>query len=517
MSLTAYNFQFYTYNMPTHRSICDDNGMDVDDIDMSIPPPKPPRASALFNNSGHSWMTSTPKSILNETLTTPTATTAAINYLTVPNETPKSIYSSGMLKSAAAVATTDIQTAKIPFEELQLRPKLHATQKRWSSELREKALEMSKRSSAAYDEDSTHNIPSAANDEQQILQLTPQNHAGRKSWSCEIREKALEMSKRNSGSFDTSPVQQPSASVLKHFGFNSTPTTTKNPQNSLNFQTPQNVMKQKPLINAGAYEKMNNTATETTNNSANSLTSSSSPLNSTFGAYFKSPKAKALNTVQGESQDPSQSVKDRICFFNKLTLPHSNSFIDLLKQSKPTTIATIQHSASAQNTPLPTPLKPQRWSAHLELNLQTNSNSNLNFTQPITNNKASNNNIMPTTFFQPSTQTPKSSTTSLFSTASSSPSSLASTPSKPILYTSTSSSSSSSSSSTSCTSTTQRKSTLRRRSSVDKTRRPIVRQNSNASSNGTKPQMHTVMEDLSLVMPVKLRVAEYERRIMMEG
>ncbi|XP_037805618.1 protein bottleneck [Lucilia sericata] len=469
MSLTAYNFQFYSYNMATHRCEGNDSGMDVDDIDMSIPPPKPPRAFAVQNSTTStpqfSWMTSTPKSAVNENqiMATPTA----VNYLAVPNETPKSIYPGGLLKGA--------QQADAKSAELQLRPKLHATQKRWSHELREKALEMSKRSSASSDEENpqtANHLPMDDVDNKKALQLKPQHHAGRKSWSSEIREKALQMSKRNSGSLETSPEPAAAEKAMQYFGFN-TPASKVNQQNSFICQTPSNVQMQKPLINAAAYEKINMTASVTSN-----------PANSTFDAYFKNPQE--MNTTfdadsMCEQEDPNRSVKDRICFFNKLTSPRSNSFIDLLKNTKPINVATIQHSSSAQNTPLPTPLKPKRWSAQLEMNLQHED-------------------------YTPSIQFSQAAPAIIYTTTSSN-SSLAS--------------SSSSSSSTSSTvqyssNTTQRKSTLRRRTSVDKTRRPTLRQNSNAGSNGTKPQMHTVMEDLSLVMPVKLRVAEYERRIKME-
>ncbi|KAI8130303.1 Protein bottleneck [Lucilia cuprina] len=365
MSLTAYNFQFYSYNMATHRCEGNDSGMDVDDIDMSIPPPKPPRAFAVHNSTNStpqfSWMTSTPKSAVNQNqiMATPTA----VNYLAVPNETPKSIYPGGLLKGA--------QQAEVKSAELQLRPKLHATQKRWSHELREKALEMSKRSSASSDEENpqtANHLPMDDVDDKKALQLKPQHHAGRKSWSSEIREKALQMSKRNSGSLETSP--EPSAAVaeeaMQYFGFN-TRASKVNQQNSFICQTPSNVQMQRPLINAAAYEKINMTASVNNN-----------PTNNTFDAYFKD--SQQMNTTfdansTTELEDPNQSVKDRICFFNKLTSPRSNSFIDLLKNTKTTNVATIQHSSSAQNTPLPTPLKPKRWSAQLEMNLQHENNT----------------------------------------------------------------------------------------------------------------------------------------------
>ncbi|XP_017140437.1 protein bottleneck [Drosophila miranda] len=60
----------------------------------------------------------------------------------------------------------------------------------------------------------------------------------------------------------------------------------------------------------------------------------------------------------------------------------------------------------------------------------------------------------------------------------------------------------------------QRKSSLRRKPSMDKSRATISRQNSSAS---VRPQHHAIMEDLSLVVPVRLRIAEYEQRISMSA
>ncbi|XP_023168586.2 protein bottleneck [Drosophila hydei] len=60
----------------------------------------------------------------------------------------------------------------------------------------------------------------------------------------------------------------------------------------------------------------------------------------------------------------------------------------------------------------------------------------------------------------------------------------------------------------------QRKSSLRRKPSVEKSRATIARQNSNAT---LRPQRHAMMEDLSLVVPVRLRIAEYEQRISMSA
>uniref|UniRef100_A0A6P4EKN3 Protein bottleneck n=1 Tax=Drosophila rhopaloa TaxID=1041015 RepID=A0A6P4EKN3_DRORH len=60
----------------------------------------------------------------------------------------------------------------------------------------------------------------------------------------------------------------------------------------------------------------------------------------------------------------------------------------------------------------------------------------------------------------------------------------------------------------------QRKCSLRRKPSMDKSRATISRQNSSAS---VRTQNHAIMEDLSLVVPVRLRIAEYEQRISMSA
>ncbi|XP_016951199.1 protein bottleneck [Drosophila biarmipes] len=60
----------------------------------------------------------------------------------------------------------------------------------------------------------------------------------------------------------------------------------------------------------------------------------------------------------------------------------------------------------------------------------------------------------------------------------------------------------------------QRKSSLRRKPSMDKSRATILRQNINVA---VRPQNHAIMEDLSLVVPVRLRIAEYEQRISMSA
>lgn len=62
--------------------------------------------------------------------------------------------------------------------------------------------------------------------------------------------------------------------------------------------------------------------------------------------------------------------------------------------------------------------------------------------------------------------------------------------------------------------TIQRKCSLRRKPSMEKSRATIARQNSNAT---LRPQRHAIMEDLSLVVPVRLRIAEYEQRISMSA
>ncbi|XP_017065659.1 protein bottleneck [Drosophila eugracilis] len=58
----------------------------------------------------------------------------------------------------------------------------------------------------------------------------------------------------------------------------------------------------------------------------------------------------------------------------------------------------------------------------------------------------------------------------------------------------------------------QRKCSLRRKPSMDKSRATILRQ-----STSVRAQNHAIMEDLSLVVPVRLRIAEYEQRISMSA
>jgi len=59
-----------------------------------------------------------------------------------------------------------------------------------------------------------------------------------------------------------------------------------------------------------------------------------------------------------------------------------------------------------------------------------------------------------------------------------------------------------------------RKRSLRRNPSMDKSRATILRQNTNVT---VRTQNHAIMEDLSLVVPVRLRIAEYEQRISMSA
>lgn len=540
--------------MPTHRpgaNISHCESMDVDDIDMSIPPPKPPRASALLssmgaNETGNSsstpniafnhhqqfhqfyqlqqhqqmpWTSSTPKTMEpeNKQLTAlPTST--GVNYFTDGNETPKSIYSSGLRgKSQNSVPVT---------AEAQLRPKLHVAQKSWSCELREKALEMSKRGSGCMVENAIQHKEDAVISP---IQLKPQTNVVDNSWSCKIKEKALEMSRRNqANAFEEDvQVQQPTKKALV-------------------FKTPeQQPNEKKVLINAVAYERIQqksmncNQSQEELPKQKNSVTLFSTPiarntkgslhvgentsgLNSTF--TFASPSDASHDSENND--DSSQSVKDRICYFNTLTTNSSKVFINLLKNSKTQNKATVQNSVSATNSPFATPLKPKRWATHLDLHLEDSTElSTVNLSQSHGNVTA------PPLATTPSASATSPTSLSLSFSSSATPAApavtgypqksgtahVAATPSYFTLG-----------SSSSLSSGIQRKSSLRRKPSIEKSRRPIQRQNSNVSngggisivgsslSNGTKPQMHAVMEDLSLVMPVKLRIAEYERRIMMD-
>ncbi|XP_017874101.1 PREDICTED: protein bottleneck [Drosophila arizonae] len=225
--------------------------------------------------------------------------------------------------------------------------------------------------------------------------LRPQLHRPQKRWSMELREKVLEMSKRNNASDEklSSPPQ------------------------------PQSQPQPQPL---------------------------SADCNATFCASSEQPDEPAAVITR--------SVSDKINFFNRLTNTYesssghcssknSNHFISLLRSSRPQGVATM-----GSNGVVPPP-KPKR----------------LGSTPSTPNNTAAQHSL----FATPTAKPPSNGGSSI-----------------------------------------QRKSSLRRKPSVEKSRATIARQNSNAT---LRPQRHAMMEDLSLVVPVRLRIAEYEQRISMSA
>ncbi|XP_058979922.1 uncharacterized protein LOC101890465 [Musca domestica] len=537
MSLSAYTFQFYSYNMPSYRpgAIIHNDSMDVDDIDLSHPPPKPPRMAALQNqlannngsssnnsniNSQQPAMTSTPKSV--ETMKTATGQTlepsmpAPLNYFRDVNETPKSIYSSGL--GAVVGATTTLPPVS---GEMQLQSRRNIPPKRWSHELRAKALEMSKHSSGSADNTSSDSEGDGEVAEGGRQQIKPQTMVGHKSWSCQIKEKALEMSKRNSVRFEEANKEE-QAGV-----------------NTNNYQQTSHLSEIK------TNNQSNVTFGNTSISSSNGCGGVGGSNDNSFGSFgnlslTSSSHNFSMGNENPSSQDTLRSVKERISYFNTLTTVGNNTFINLLKNSKTQARATLNNtSTQSLNIHFATPAKPKRWSTHINLHLeqptpapealtakpsrwQSNASS-------LSTSSASSSSTASSSFSLFCPQTPATvassqqlsvaSAAATFSfqdttTATSSPSfasfsGLAANCSAAPLTSSTPIYN---------TSSIQRKNSLRRKPSIEKSRRPIQRQNSTAGTNGgTKPQMHAVMEDLSLVMPVKLRVAEYERRIMMES
>ncbi|XP_075148010.1 bottleneck [Haematobia irritans] len=557
MSLSAYSFQFYSYNMPSYRpgAIIHNDSMDVDDIDLSQPPPKPPRAAAVQNlmasggsngnisssignisnvsSTSHSWlMTSTPKSPMTTTAATKPQTvapvaqsspTVPINYFTNVNETPKSIYPSAVEASGS-------------LGEMKLQPRLHIPQRGWSHELRAKALQLSKRGSASDEEYlSASGLEEkreyeAENSNDTLAEVTaPQQVIQTSSWSCQIREKAMEMSQRNAVKFALPPPAEPLA---------------KADNTKVNVGGHQRILLQRSSFGQDLTYDSGNHSSLSFNDSQQSN------LNSTFSIVSPSHK--------GSSEDVSRdiSVRDRICYFNTLTssspmtTSSSSTFISLLKKSKTQTKATLSQnsqasfntsaSANGLNRQFSTPTKPKRWSTHMNLHLESPLQGGLEkvvaaaAASPSSSTSVWQGGNASTSFISPSHLNETVQTPSTLATHNSG------TLAPPILgqtngnnfssfgsfrEPSTSSNSMFGATSTTSNSTfpVQRKSSLRRKPSIEKSRRPIQRQNSNVGGSngvgggGTKPQMHAVMEDLSLVMPVKLRVAEYERRIMMES
>lgn len=256
---------------------------------------------------------------------------------------------------------------------------------------------------------------------QPLQELRPQLHRPQKRWSMELREKILEMSKRNNAS------------------------------------------------------------------SSESLASSASEMQQRFLQQLQQNEEEQEEEKQQQEEDDARSVSEKINFFNKLTNTfesargstnpcngngasssnnssynnnNNNRFISLLRSSRPQGMATTTAS-TANGYGIPPP-KPKRVGA--ASSSSSSSTSSLLSSSSYSSNMMKDNNggfAIPTV--------PHS---------------------------------------------VQRKCSLRRKPSMEKSRASIARQNSNAT---LKPQRHAMMEDLSLVVPVRLRIAEYEQRISMSA
>ncbi|XP_016998397.2 protein bottleneck [Drosophila takahashii] len=225
-----------------------------------------------------------------------------------------------------------------------------------------------------------------------ISPLRPKLHTAQKRWSMELREKVLEMSKRNNGQEKPPPQHEPVQ------------------------QEPHPEQEQPPVEKPNVSDKIN---------------------------FFN----KLTNTFESG--------------FNKLqpggATTHNNRFIAMLRTTKPQNIATTTANSSTANSFL-------------------GSNGSLN---------GNGNQVVP----PPKPKRLAASIASQFAT-----------PLVPGMGVGKGGS--------------QRKCSLRRKPSMEKSRATILRQNSNVT---VRTQNHAIMEDLSLVVPVRLRIAEYEQRISMSA
>ncbi|XP_022213695.2 protein bottleneck [Drosophila obscura] len=228
--------------------------------------------------------------------------------------------------------------------------------------------------------------------------LRPQLHTAQKRWSMELREKVLEMSKRNNGSDGEEPPQ-----------------TTEQKQLQLQEKAEQPIVNVDPNVAPTVTDKIN---------FFNKLTNT-----------FESARSCATTGTANSNSSKCSSNNN------------NNRFISLLRSSRPQGIATTSSS----------------------------NNSSISGISVLS-------------------QVPPPKPKRLMATAS--PCSTFAMPSSMGMGGS------------------QRKCSLRRKPSMDKSRATISRQNSSAS---VRPQHHAIMEDLSLVVPVRLRIAEYEQRISMSA
>lgn len=187
MSSTTHNTQLYLYSMQPHGSTRENSSMDVD---ISMPPPKPPRAYAVASSISNETskldcMASPSKNVIKENQMTSSEAFAEAVF----SGTQKSIYSGGQEEKKSDTVTHENSA------ELQLQPKLHATQRSLSSELREKALKMSKRSSAGSEEELLEKSLSILNLDggDQATMFKSQKQKPSECWADEIRGKGLKM------------------------------------------------------------------------------------------------------------------------------------------------------------------------------------------------------------------------------------------------------------------------------------------------------------------------------------
>lgn len=334
MSISTFNFQFYNYKLPAELPLMPVSSfseleMDIDDEEMGATTPP---------------ITSTPLPLGRQPAATPSPTPRFTSELALAINGPQ----------VEEVRAKPQQPVTKPLQEL--RPQLHKPQKRWSMELREKILEMSKRNNAS----SSESLAGSVTDMQQRFMQHLQQHGNE------------ELQKQQQGEEEDDDARSVSEKI--------------------NF-----------------FNKLTNT--------------------------FESARGS----------NPTCNSNNTSCNSNN----KNNCFISLLRSSRPQGMATTTASqqAAAIGFGIPPP-KPKRVGA---------TSSSLSSANIVKDNNG---------FALPAVPS------------------------------------------------VQRKCSLRRKPSMEKSRASIARQNSNAS---LKPQRHAMMEDLSLVVPVRLRIAEYEQRISMSA
>ncbi|XP_062125803.1 protein bottleneck [Drosophila sulfurigaster albostrigata] len=242
-----------------------------------------------------------------------------------------------------------------------------------------------------------------------LPELRPQLYKSQKRWSMELREKVLEMSKRNNGSDEHIPQFTLQQQRQEQQDCNAT------------FTSSSHIADDDDVVAAGHDETTRSVSDKI--NFFNKLTNT-----------FESARSTAQNTNNNNNNN-------------------ANRFISLLRSSRPMGVATTGNGNG--NIGLVPPPKPKRLAA---------------------TTSATATSVPDVASYQ-------------FATPNAKP---------PTAY---------------GNNGVQRKCSLRRKPSMEKSRATISRQNSNAAT--LRPQRHAMMEDLSLVVPVRLRIAEYEQRISM--